>query len=98
MTRRFPILLGLALAIWLLFGVLELLGLRDWVSVLSGTPAPGLDFATTAAGGALYAITYFAAVIVAPVFALAEVLVRLSGWIGAGRAQEAGASRQGSGA
>lgn len=82
MSRSFPILLGFALAIGLLFGAVEFLGLRDWMSVLSGTPAPGVDFMTTAAGGAFYAITYFAAVVIAPVLALAEAFVQLSRWIG----------------
>lgn len=54
--------------------VAELAGLRDWVSVLSGTPVPGVDYESAFAGGAFYVLTWFGAVLVAPVLTLAAGL------------------------
>jgi hypothetical protein len=61
-VSRAAVILGLGLAA--LFLVLHLLGLRDDVSILSGTmPGGSLE----AAGGLLYALAFFSTVIIAPV-------------------------------
>lgn len=54
------------------FVVMHALGMRDDVSVLSGT-APALDGATPASGLA-YAAAWFAAVVVSPILVLAALL------------------------
>jgi hypothetical protein len=57
------------------FLVCHLAGWRELTSVLSGTP-PGSTLA--ALGGVLYLVSYFAAVIVAPVLVIAAGLLRLA--------------------
>lgn len=61
------VLLALAVAAVLLLAGLHLLGFRDDVAVLSGSRV------ASASGGALYALTYFAAVVGAPVAAFAAL-------------------------
>lgn len=60
---------ALAALFALAFLACHLLGLREHVSVLSGTAPPG--GADSAPLGALYAIAWFAGVIAAPILALA---------------------------
>ncbi|HJL15150.1 MAG TPA: hypothetical protein RMH99_05815 [Sandaracinaceae bacterium LLY-WYZ-13_1] len=72
--RRMPRGLWTALAIGGAFALLHALGVRDWVSVLSGTPVAGVSMARAAFGGALYVALWLAAVVVAPVVALGGLL------------------------
>jgi hypothetical protein len=67
-------MLVLAMVIAALFGVAHALGLRDGVSVLSGT-SPSGD--ASAGGGVIYALLYFAAILVAPAFAIAAAITWL---------------------
>jgi len=77
--RSIPLPLWLALLLALLYAALHSLGLRDWVSVLSGTPVPGVPFEQAALGGALYVLAYFGAVLFAPILAIAGALSLLLG-------------------
>lgn len=70
-------LLGPALGIGAVFVVVHALGLRDSVSVLSGTaPAGGGERA--ALGGVVYVAAWLAAVVVAPILALSAAI--LAAW------------------
>jgi hypothetical protein len=77
--RSVPLALWLAALIALIFGALSALGLRDWVSILSGTPVPGVPYEAAALGGALYVLAYFGAVLLAPILAIAGAVSMLSG-------------------
>lgn len=68
----------ISLLVVIAFGVTEMAGLRDWVSVLSGTPVPGVPFEEAIAGGALYVLAWFGAVLLAPILAIAAALSILS--------------------
>jgi len=72
--RSVPWGIRLALAIVFVFLGLDLAGLRDWVSVVSGTPVPDVAFERAVFGGLLYVVSWFALVIVAPILALASLL------------------------
>ncbi len=74
-------MLAAAGALLALYGALEALGLRDWVSVLSGTPAPGVPIEQAMAGGALYVLAYFGAVLGAPILTLAAAVGAVGGWL-----------------
>jgi hypothetical protein len=63
-----------AIALWVAFGVLYTIGARDCVSVLSGTPVPGVSFEVAATLGALYVLAWFGAILVAPIFAIAALV------------------------
>lgn len=71
-------LAGAALLIALAFAAAHGLGLRDSVSVLSGTaPAGGGELALVSgslAGGVVYVITWLAVVVVAPTLALGAAI------------------------
>ncbi len=57
------------------FLVLHVLGFRDYVSILSGTPGPGGESGVFAAAtGLLYAIAWFSAVLVAPIVFLSVAI------------------------
>lgn len=78
---------SIPLPLWLAGGLalthLALTPLRDWVSVLSGTPVPGVPFELAALGGLLYVLAYFGAVLVAPILAIAGAVtlaLRRLGW------------------
>jgi len=77
-------------------GLAELRGLRDWVSVLSGTPVIGVPYAEAALGGALYVLSYFGAVLAAPILVLAGTLSGLAARLtGPRRATARGPRRSG---
>ena len=67
-----------ALGLVALYGGLHLLGLRDWVSVLTATPVEGVSLAAAAIGGSAYVLSWFGAVLVAPVLLLSSALRRLA--------------------
>ncbi len=67
-------LLVMAVLLVLFLGFVHALGLREEVSVLSGTSPPGEH--ASALLGVIYALSWFAAVIVAPILALAALI----GW------------------
>ena len=63
-----------ALVLVLLFAVAHALGFRDGVSVLSGKMPSG---DASAGGGVVYALLYFAAILVAPILAIAAMIAWL---------------------
>ncbi len=68
---------GLALRaclLWLAFGLVHALGLREYTTVLSGTPVGGL---APTLGGVFYVILDFGAVVAAPIALIAGVLLLL---------------------
>lgn len=75
--KRVPWLFVLAALLLLGFGVVWALDLRDYVSVLSGTPVPGVPLEEALVGGAIYVLAWFGAVLVAPVLAIAAALAEL---------------------
>ena len=71
-TRRhapWPLRYGLALPLAL--GLMHLVGLREWVGVVSGTPVPGVPFAVAAPVGFVYVLTWLATLALAPPMLLA---------------------------
>ena len=71
---------AMALVLVAVHAAAELAGLRDWVSVLSGTPVPGVPFQEAALGGAFYVLGYFGAVLLAPILTLAALIQTLAEW------------------
>ncbi len=69
-----------AVMLLLLFAVCHLAGLREYTCIISGTSPTG-DPADTAASmlGIAYFATYSLALLVAPIFAIAAVLLKLAG-------------------
>lgn len=74
---RIPKLAALALLLLALHGATWALGLDEWVGVLSGTPVPGVDHGLAALGAAAHVITWFGAVVAAPVLLIATCLLEL---------------------
>jgi len=72
--RAMPSTLWFAFAIGLGFAVLHVLGARDMVSVVSGTPAPGVPFEIAAPIGLLYVMSWLALVVVAPILAIMALI------------------------
>ena len=75
--KRVPWLFVVALLMWGAFGVAHALDLRECVSVLSGTPVPGMPVEEAALGAVLYVSTWFGALLAAPVLAIAACLAEL---------------------
>jgi hypothetical protein len=75
--RKVPGMVRFAIGIWIVHGVLHALGLRDWVSVLSGTPVTAVPFEVAGPAGALYVVAYFGAVVVAPILVIAAAFAEL---------------------
>lgn len=71
---RIPRLVSYACLFVALYGALHALGLRDWVSVLSGTPAAAVPRAVAAPAAALYLLAYFGAVLIAPILLIAAAV------------------------
>lgn len=94
MTRWIPTVL--ALALFALHGLSALLGLEDHLSVLSGTPTPGVSLEVAALGAGFHLLSWLGAVLVAPILLIASSLFELSEVLGRGHSGRA--SRQGSGA
>lgn len=70
-------MLSLAAALVLLRALAWVFGLDAWVSVVSGTPPPhGVSFEVGAAVGAFVVLVHLAAVLVAPVLAIAAGVQR----------------------
>ena len=67
-------LLITALLLVLALGFFHALGMREEVSVLSGTAPPGAHASPLL--GVVYALSWFAALIVAPILALAALIER----------------------
>jgi hypothetical protein len=61
-------------ALWLIFALVSLLGLRESVTVLSLTAPAGKSFEQGVAEMAIYLLTYFGATLAAPIFAIAALL------------------------
>lgn len=72
--RKIPVAFFFALAIWIAFALLYAIGARDHVSVLSGTPVPGVPLAIAAPLGALYVLAWLGAVLLAPILAIGGAL------------------------
>ena len=77
MSRRIsaqtPIGIRCAIAIAVCFLLLHWLGLRDWVSVVSGTPVPNVPHETVWLGGTLYVIAWLSLTLVAPILVLTSL-------------------------
>ena len=67
----------LALLLWGAFGVAWALDLRECVSVLSGTPVPGISVEEAVVGAVLYVASYLGALLVAPVLTIAVCLAEI---------------------
>lgn len=67
----------LAFAIAFIFMGLHLAGLRDWVSIISGTPVPNVPFEGAVFGGLSYVLSWFALLILAPILVIASLLYLL---------------------
>ena len=65
-----------AAGLCVLFALAHLCGLREYTTLLSGT-VEGADMRTSMILGSIYLLLYFAAVLVAPVLALAAGILRL---------------------
>jgi len=78
-TTRFrvPRLAALGLLLLALHGLTWAFGLGDWVGVLSGTPVPGVDWPVAALGAAAHVVTWFGAVVVAPILLIATCLLEV---------------------
>lgn len=70
-------LLVAAAAIALVYVLAHAAGLRAYTAILSGTAPPGGDGASAWALGVGYVLCYFAAVIVAPILAIAAGILAL---------------------
>jgi hypothetical protein len=67
-----------AVLIVLLFGVVHLLGLREYTSFLNGTTGSvELGYELSALLGLIYLVLYFAVVLLVPILILAALLVSL---------------------
>ncbi len=75
MKLRMPKLMVGAASLWALYAVSAGLGLEDWVGLLSGTPVPGVPLEVAALGGSFHVLSWFGAVVVAPVLAIAAGLL-----------------------
>jgi len=75
---RVPRLAALAILLLASHGITWALGLGDWVGVLSGTPVPGVDHGLAALGAAAHVVTWFGAVVAAPVLLIATCLLELA--------------------
>lgn len=64
-------MLSLAVALFALRALAWAAGLDAWTSVVSGTPPPGVSMEAGAAVGAAVVLLHLAAVLIAPVLALA---------------------------
>ncbi len=84
MTSRFriPLPMVFAAGLFALHGLSRLAGLEDWVGVLSGTPVPDVPLELAAIGAAAHLLTWFAAVLVAPILVIASALLELSDALG----------------
>ena len=61
-----------------LFLIVQLAGLREHTSFLSGTPAaPGLSVEESATLGVTYIVFYLGAVVIAPILALAAAMLTI---------------------
>lgn len=80
-----PLLIA-ALVMATLFAGAHLLGLRAYTAILSGTAPPGASGGEAVALGLVYVILYFAAVIVAPILAIAAGLSWAAAKLGRRRA------------
>jgi hypothetical protein len=66
-----------AIYLVLLFGIVHLLGLREYTTFLSGTVARQTSLTTTAILGSVYALSYLAAILIAPILVMAAGLLKL---------------------
>jgi hypothetical protein len=84
-------LLKRALALWLFFAAVHMAGLRDAMSLLSGTKVYS-SLGVTAIAAAAYLSAYLGAVVAAPILALAAVILRITEAVAGGHGG-GGASR-----
>lgn len=71
-------LVGFAILIGAIFGAAHLAGLREDVSVLSGTiPESASSMDTAAVGAGLYLVSYFSWVLGAPILLIAAVFLKV---------------------
>ena len=77
--RRLPTGLVVAFVLPCFTLALHVAGLRDWVSVISGTPVPGVSEVAGVAGGAIYLVAWIATVILSPALIVASGIDWLAG-------------------
>lgn len=75
---RLPLPMVFAACLFALHGLSRLLGLEDCVGVLSGTGVPGVPLELAALGAVFHLLTWFGAVLVAPILVVASALLELS--------------------
>lgn len=75
--KRVPWLFVVALLLWGAFGIAWAIDLRECVSILSGTPVPGISLEEAVIGAMLFVTTWFGAALVAPVLTIAACLAEL---------------------
>lgn len=75
--KRIPWFFVLAVLLLMGFGVAWALDLREYVSVLSGTPVPGVPVEEALVGGTFYVLAWFGTVLVVPVLVLAAALAEI---------------------
>ena len=78
MKFRVSKLMVAAVLLWLAYAGSVSLGLQDWVGLLSGTPVPGVDLEVAALGASVHVLSWFGAVIVAPVLVIAAALLEFA--------------------
>ncbi|MCA9604019.1 MAG: hypothetical protein KC619_00365 [Myxococcales bacterium] len=75
---RLPVPMVVAACLFAVHGLSRLFGVEDCVGVLSGTPVPGISFELAALGAAFHLLSWFGAVLVAPILVVASALLELS--------------------
>ena len=93
---RMPKLMVLAFALLVIHGISWALGLEDWVGLLSGTPVPGVSLEFAAMGASLHVLSWFGAVVVAPILIIASVLLEAASAVGADAESESRGSGEAS--
>jgi len=79
-----PRLLALACALLAVHAASWALGLEDWVGMLSGTPEPGVPLSVAALGASVHVLSWFGAVVVAPILIIAAGLLEAATAVGRG--------------
>ncbi len=79
--RRLSPGIQIALTIWALTFLAHAFGLRDFTSVLSGTPVVGVPQEAAVLGGMTYVVLWLLATSIAPVALVAAMLGISSDWV-----------------
>lgn len=66
-----------AVLCWLVFAILHLAGLREYTGLLTMTKPAGVPYLLAATGATTYIVFYLAAILLAPILAIAALLLWL---------------------